>query len=332
MTASSRRIGIIKPCCLGDAVMALPVIDNLLAADPETETDVFCGAHTRPVFEAHGAIASIVDVPSIPTWPDLPALIHKLRASSASGFFILDRSRLIHLAARISGSRILGTTRRTDRRIMHETDRYLDTLRQSGTPVSIREPSLDLHPFATPAVQHLANEARSPFVILHPGGAENPGAMMHSKRWPAERWISLIDWLEGQGISSILTGSPAERQLCEQVAAGSGAIIAAGSLSILESAALASRSTAFIGPDTGLSHLAAATGTPTIAIFGPTNPRQYAPRGARVTVLAPDASYRIADTDLRKGGTGPGPSTDSIDVESVIGALSELLDAKRVCR
>jgi ADP-heptose:LPS heptosyltransferase len=164
---------------------------------------------------------------------------------------------------------------------------------------------------------------------MHPGGAENPGASMHTKRWTAERWVELTRWAREQGYAVVLTGSRAEQVLCRQIADRAGpecVTVAAGRFDLLESAAIIQSAAAFVGPDTGLSHLSAAAGTPTIALFGPTNPNRYAPRGTSVHVVSTPLSRQLPDTDLRRPARQDlSVAMDRIRVEDVIAALEKVL-------
>ena len=102
----------------------------------------------------------------------------------------------------------------------------------------------------------------------------------------------------------------------------------ASRLDLKGTTAVIERATLYVGTDTGVSHLAAATGTPSVVIFGPTNPERYAPRGRAVEILAPEASRRLPDIDLRKSQrSSHRPRTTEITVEVVTHAIDRLLPA-----
>lgn len=322
-----RRVIVLKPCCIGDAVMALPAIQNLRAALPDAHIEVWSGDHSRPIFAHHPVVEAVKPMPDIPRAHHLPRLIARLRAARADTLLILDRSRLLEQAAQLSGIQNVATVTRGQGIDQHESDCYLEAVGRLGIEIRPQLPELAF----SEARQRRAREATArlgrQYVVLHPGGAENPGARMHSKRWPVGNWIEVVNWLVDRDIAPVMSGSAPERSLGLEIAARSragldGALVLAGELDLLESAAVAARALAYVGPDTGLSHLAAATGVPTIAIFGPTNPARYAPRGERVTILAPEASWQVPDTDLRKDGwTAELPSTSEVTPEIVIEAL-----------
>jgi heptosyltransferase-2 len=123
----------------------------------------------------------------------------------------------------------------------------------------------------------------APLVALAPAAAYGP-----AKEWPAGRFAALVDLLESEfGAEAVLVGAPSERARCEQVAGMSraGAIVAAGETDVAELVAVLSLARAFAGNDSGAMHIAGALGTPTVAIFGSTNPNRTGPLGPRTRVI-----------------------------------------------
>ena len=102
------------------------------------------------------------------------------------------------------------------------------------------------------------------------------------KRWHRAGWQELIAWLDGEGLRVVITGGPGEdeRDYVRQVLAGvrTKAIDVCGRLRIAQTADLLRLAALFVGPDTATAHLAAACGTPTVALFGPTDPRLWGPQ------------------------------------------------------
>lgn len=120
-------------------------------------------------------------------------------------------------------------------------------------------------------------------VIVH------PGARHHSKEWPLEKWGMLIDRIQGElGYPVIITGGDREREDIRSIASRMKTPVhsLAGQTSVLELAALLKRAILFIGNDSGPMHIAAAAGTPVIALFGPTDPAVWGPWGNGHTVLS----------------------------------------------
>ena len=109
--------------------------------------------------------------------------------------------------------------------------------------------------------------------------AVHPGSGSRAKNWPVERFFEAARRLSG-GRPWLLVLGPAE----EDVVAPPGAILAQGWPVRTLGAALA-RAGLFLGNDSGVAHLAAASGAKTLALFGPTDPAQWAPVGRAVATL-----------------------------------------------
>ena len=118
-----------------------------------------------------------------------------------------------------------------------------------------------------------AAELQHRFAILNPGGG------WPTKLWPADRYGKLADFLlEEHGLRSIITFGPGEEVLANRVAASSRAKAAHPVASTLkEFVALARRARLFVGGDTGPLHLAAASRTPIVGIYGPTSSERNGP-------------------------------------------------------
>ncbi len=118
-------------------------------------------------------------------------------------------------------------------------------------------------------------------ILIHPGSGGT------RKVWPLRNWHGLLDWIRRElSVQALLSIGPADECMDEF----SGAMREAGvpsvsGLSPLRLSALLSLCGLFIGSDSGVSHLAAAVGIPTIAVFGPTDPRVWAPRGSNAVAV-----------------------------------------------
>jgi heptosyltransferase-3 len=113
----------------------------------------------------------------------------------------------------------------------------------------------------------------SNFAVVH------AAPMFHYKRWTAEGWRALAEALAARGLTVVATGGPAsaERAYLDEVWQGTRVIRRDGQLSWGELTGLMSKARVFVGPDTSVTHLAAATGCPTVALYGPTDPRLWGP-------------------------------------------------------
>ena len=126
-------------------------------------------------------------------------------------------------------------------------------------------------------LNELINLSAMPYVVIH------PLPMWQYKRWLDSNWQALIKYACDLGLRVVITGGPtaSEQTFCTQLAnafANTGLVKSlAGKTSFADMSALLSHAAAYVGPDTATTHLAAACNTPTLALFGSTNPVKWAP-------------------------------------------------------
>jgi ADP-heptose:LPS heptosyltransferase len=135
--------------------------------------------------------------------------------------------------------------------------------------------------------------------------AVHPGSGSPDKTWPAARFASLLDALGAERF--LIVEGPADAEAAAALRARGGATTARGLPARVLGAALA-RAAAYVGNDSGVTHLAAACGAPTVALYGPTDPGVWAPVGGRVAIV-------------RSGGN----SMDGIAVDAVAAAVAPFL-------
>jgi heptosyltransferase II len=111
-----------------------------------------------------------------------------------------------------------------------------------------------------------------------------PGAVGPSKRWPSAYFAALADRLASDGVSVWVLGGPSERSLAAEITANGGATDLTGDDLRNAILALAAADVA-VSNDSGLLHVAAALGTPTIGVFGPTSPWHWAPLNPLAAVI-----------------------------------------------
>jgi ADP-heptose:LPS heptosyltransferase len=165
---------------------------------------------------------------------------------------------------------------------------------------------------------HTEADAR-PYVVLHPGAASG------SRRWPVDRWVAVARELSRRADVRV-TGSDDERGLCETVAAGAGlpaASVMAGSLDLPSLVDVVARAALLVCGDTGVAHVATATGTPSVLLFGPVSPSYWGP------AIDQELHHVIWHGD----GTGdahgdePDPALLRITPDEVLAAADALVDS-----
>lgn len=174
-------------------------------------------------------------------------------------------------------------------------------------------PNPDLRPILIPSSENIScaeklfKDLGQPEILIHPGASDM------SKTWPDERWSSLFDLLAERRIAVI--GGPGENAFRFALPAPDRPP------AILEYAALLSKVKLLITPDTGPAHLAAAMGTPTVVIYGPTDPRHFHPwANGNQTLLYKDMGCRHYGIGCahKRDGICPQSCTQAISPEDVV--------------
>ncbi len=152
----------------------------------------------------------------------------------------------------------------------------------------------------------------------------NPCARWQSKAWLPGRWASLADRLAEQGTVMVFCGSRFDIEYIKTITRQmlSEPVVAAGKLSLPESVALLKLSGAYIGLDSGPMHMAAMSGTPVVALFGPTHPDRVGPYGVAHRIVRAEG---LACLECRRRQCASMECMDKISVEQVMDALDDLL-------
>jgi heptosyltransferase-3 len=164
----------------------------------------------------------------------------------------------------------VGAGDRGERHVVVEKIALLEPWRDAA-----QEPPALVAPEGAPLPDGLRTRLASGYIVMH------TPSMWPYKQWPLEHFRQLAAFLASAGRQVVLTGSMgAQDRAC--IAAIQGAappelLVDAGALDFNQLATLLRGSALYIGPDTSVSHLAAACGAQVLAIFGPTNPQRWAP-------------------------------------------------------
>jgi ADP-heptose:LPS heptosyltransferase len=147
-------------------------------------------------------------------------------------------------------------------------------------------PKSEVQSSASTGVSRNLGVDASRYAILHAGSGST------RKNWPAERWAEVIAMLPVErDLRLVLTLGPAEEAAAPALLDALGRlaperqVVIARDLDLFELAALLQGASLFLGNDSGVAHLAAGLGRPTVAVFGPTDPQVWRPRGPSVRTL-----------------------------------------------
>jgi ADP-heptose:LPS heptosyltransferase len=183
----------------------------------------------------------------------------------------------------------------------HVSDFYVTTLRELGLCVQDGmgqgQPPSPLLRDAVLSESHPSGDNQAvggPFLCLHPGSGSD------RKNWPKENFLEVAHGALHRWHlrSTVLTGPAEQGQRAFWNKAGGPSLSVKEGLPILEVARTLRRAVLYVGNDSGITHLAAAVGVPVVALFGPTDPARWAPRGGRVEVLAMETSPQQVLTAL----------------------------------
>lgn len=220
-------------------------------------------------------------------------------------------------------------------RDMHTIDYNLSLLGPLGidnAPIALH---LKLPETTRAAADYLLQHARvqRPFAVFHPGSARV------EKYWDASRWAEVITHaITRFGLNAVLTGgtSSLEQTHLREVMASLprpvenlpiGSVVdLSGKMDLLELAAVIAQARIVITVDSAPVHLAAATNTPQVALFGPTNPFHWRPRQSPALILQGDSGVPLHDFAPRQ----PRVPMKLISTQAVINAMDALLSAPAV--
>ena len=289
MNPPPRRVLVIVTRRIGDVLLATPVIRSLKRAWPQATLDALVFSGTEGVLTANTDIARIHAIPERPSLLQHFVLIAKLfkRYDLALSLVPGDRPTFYaFFAGRNSVGLLLDTAKESwKRRFLdhwvaydlaskHTVLTYLSLLGPLGVA-----PLAEVTPGWREVDQHradamLASLGEERFVVLHLYPKFN------YKMWSDAGWIELARWITARGLRIVLTGGndATELDYVNRLASRMGTPLnLAGQLTLNETACVLARATAYVGPDTALTHMAAALGVPTVTFFGPTDPVKWGP-------------------------------------------------------
>lgn len=287
---NSERILLFRPDHFGDVLHTTPVLHAIRRAFPDAHLSILIGSWAAPLFKGNPDPDDIIlcnlpwlDRGGHPTWRPLPSIIRKIRAQK------FDRILNFRVAAKAAGfSRLLGGRERWGfdvkksawawthtvhlDRTRHVVDNYMALAKAIGVQdltVQFRvfPESEDLAP-----VHDFLKDA-PPTVVLGPTSGHP------QKSWLSDRWATVGDHMAERGFRVLLNGGPSEGSQIDAVqsAMKHPAESLVGRFSVLQLAELLKQSAALITLDSFPMHLAAAVGTPIVALFGATDSKMWGP-------------------------------------------------------
>jgi heptosyltransferase III len=273
------RVLVIALRRLGDVLLTTPLIRSIKRAYPAAAVEALVFAGTEGILAGNPDLAGVITMPQRPRGSENFALLRRLarRYDLAISTQTGDRPTTLAVIAGRQSVGPLEPTRFSARlkrlaltrshvadRTQHRVREVLRLAELLGIPTvaEVAAPSGDVRRDLIPA---------QPFAIVH------AAPMFTYKRWTADGWRALAAALRQRGLAVVTSGAKGDRAYLDDVWRDGEVIRRDGQLAWPELAAVIAAARVYIGPDTAITHLAAATDTPTVALYGPTDPRLWGP-------------------------------------------------------
>jgi predicted lipopolysaccharide heptosyltransferase III len=286
-----RRVLVIRLRSIGDTVLATPSLFALKRFLPNAQVDILVEDWVAPLLANHPHVDNVIElerggvVARMNVARELRAarydVVYNLHGGTTATFLTRATSAPHRVGFRtyqyaklhtelVPSPLLLWGQQKT-----HSVEQQLALLGWTGVPVSDRPRTrLGIAPDAAGSViQYLAQAglAESKIALIHPAAA------FATKRWATENFARVAEYLAEQGYAPVAIAAPNEAQIIEDLCSEASVRILALDLSLPEVTVLAARSQLFVGNDSGIAHIAAAVGTPSVVIFGSSNIAHWRP-------------------------------------------------------
>jgi ADP-heptose:LPS heptosyltransferase len=301
---------------VGDAILSTGILDHLLEQHPTARVTVACGPPAASLFQACDQVDNVMSLQKMRYaghWA-------RLWARSVGTFW--------NIIVDLRGSALAWLVPHAHHFIYRPIAEPIHRVESLSKLLGLTDPPA---PKVWLRENHIASAGQ-----LVPGGtvlALGPTANWGGKQWPAESFLNLANRLTAPGASLegarvAVFGAEGERRMAEPLLAGlpqEGLVNLIGRTDLPLAAACLARCRVFVGNDSGLMHLAAATGVPTLGLFGPSPEQYYRPWGDQAAfVRTPESFQQIVgaeDYDYRSQQS----RMTSLTVEAVLSAVENLV-------
>jgi heptosyltransferase-3 len=316
-----QRILVVCTRQIGDVLLTTPLITAAKAQWPDAELDVLGFAGTLGMLERNPDVNAFVAVPPGSGWLQSLGLIGRLWRRYDLAFIAQysDRAHLYGAIAARHRSGLVLSDRRDSwwKRVLldhavtvdhDQTHAVLEKLRLIAPWRSPPESIRVTPPPGAPLPDALRARLHARYVVAH------VPTLVRYKQWPIAHHVTLVRALAEAGMQVLLSGGPsaADRARTAEVLAGVGdaasaerVLDVAGTLDLRQLATLLRGAALYIGPDTSVTHLAAALETPVVAIYGPIDPRLWGPwpqgHGPEQPYVERAREQRVGETVLLQG-------------------------------
>jgi heptosyltransferase II len=297
-----KNILVVQTAFIGDVILTLPLVQACRKLFPSAQIDLILTPAAAQLCAQHPDIRKVISYDKRGNDRGISRLLALSRQIRQERYDLaLVPHRSLRSAALVTLSKIpvrIGFDRSAGRWLLTGTVKYSHTSHEIDRNLSLLKPLTDSavnrelpRLFPSEAQEKRVDRLVVEMEVARPASlvAIAPGTVWNTKRWLKEGFSSLAVNLDESGYEVVLVGSPEDRAMCEEIRILSGSshvYNAAGMLSLLESAELIRRCNVLICNDSAPMHMAAAVGTPVVAIFGATVPAfGFGPSGPRDVVV-----------------------------------------------
>jgi heptosyltransferase III len=264
---------------LGDVLLTTPLIRSIKRAFPASSIDALVFAGAEGILSGNPDLHGVITMPQRPTGCETLSLMRRLARrydlalSTQSG----DRpTAWAWIAGRQSVGPVEpdGFAAKVKRLALSRY--YVRDRQQHRVGDVLRLAEL----LGIPAVAEIVcpgGQVRQNLIPAQPYAVVHAAPMFIYKRWTADGWRSLATAFRQRGLGVITSGAAGDSAYLDEIWRGCDVTRLDGKLDWPELTALLRSAQVYVGPDTAITHLAAATGTPTVALYGPTDPRLWGP-------------------------------------------------------
>lgn len=312
---ASDGVLIITGSMIGDVIMSTGAIAEIVRRHPGARVTIVCSPGTAILFRHIPAEAEIIPLAKKRYGEHWLSLYGTLRRQRWARIYDFRDSLVGRLLA---GPRVCP--QRQDRDVVHKVLEASSIL-GDGPALS---PVLWLSKAETAVLPPAVTSAKRLLVL-------GPGAMLAGKAWPVERFAALANQLTApggrlEGAVVVPTGGDMDRAAAATIGAGvsTGRFVDMTGADLLTTAALMARADLFVGNDSGMMHLAAASGAPTLGLFGPTDERLNGPWGERAAAVR-TPGIRVNFGKISRTVSQTESQMGTLTVEEVAAAAARLL-------
>lgn len=287
------QVLVVRLRSIGDTVLTTPSLIALRRFLPEARIDILLEEWIAPVLQGLAEVDRVITIDS-QSFLSRVRVAQQLRATGYDVVYNLHGGTTATLLTRATGAKHrVGFAHYQYRRLhnhlapssaelwgtrkLHSVEQQLALIGWTGVPVTDRPATrlavtIEAAASVTRKLRETGFDGTRPFAVIH------PAASYLTKQWAVDKFARVAENLAGRDLPSVVIAAPDEGPIITTLIKESRAKVAGlATLSLPEVTALTARSRLFVGNDSGIAHIAVATGTPSVVIFGSSNVTHWRP-------------------------------------------------------